>query len=127
MQHVREMDMQCEVPRWHQLKQLLVNLDASQFKQEMAAVKDAVLLDVRTEKEAEEFQLNGSITLDYLADDFIDKLEALDKESTYFVYCRTGRRSVRTCIMMRNSGIKNIFHLDGGVEAWKRAFVDLDN
>ncbi len=39
-------------------------------------------------------------------------------ETEYLVYCRSGRRSVRACTLMRNAGIKRLIHLDGGINAY---------
>ena len=49
--------------------------------------------------------------------DFLEIMDSLEKEGTYVVYCRTGRRSVRTCTLMKNAGFKNIYNLDGGLVA----------
>jgi rhodanese-related sulfurtransferase len=33
------------------------------------------------------------------------------------VYCRSERRSIRSCRLMQNGGFKNIFNLSGGLNA----------
>ena len=52
-----------------------------------------VIIDVRTTKEFAEERIENSINLDYYADTFKDELNKLDKNKTYLVYCRSGRRS----------------------------------
>lgn len=108
----------CEVPRWHLLKQQLNNLTPEEFQRALQETPDAVLIDVRTPAEFEAGHIPGAVNINYLAYDFWDQMEQLDVERTYFIYCRTARRSVRTCTLMRNSGFKNIFHLDGGWNLW---------
>jgi rhodanese-related sulfurtransferase len=112
----------CEIPRWQFLKRLLVSLDPVDFQETLMKEKDPVLLDVRTGKEVVEDKLEGAVHLDYLDYRFLDELEKLDRKKPYFVYCRTGRRSVRTCTLMRNMGFKSIFNLEGGLLAWKEVF-----
>ena len=108
----------CEVPRWHLLKQQLNNLTPEEFQRALQETPNAVLIDVRTPAEFEAGHIPGAVNINYLAYDFWDQMEQLDVERTYFIYCRTARRSVRTCTLMRNGGFKSIFHLDGGWNLW---------
>lgn len=110
----------CEVSRWKLLKSQLNNLHPEEFQKGFAS-KDAILVDVRTAEEFATGHLPGAMNLDYFAYEFIDRLEELDVDANYFVYCRSSRRSLRACTLMRNGGFKNIFHLDGGLVAWQDA------
>lgn len=106
--------MTCKTPRWRFLKSLLRNLPPEEFLAALEQTPRARLLDVRTGKELEGGVLPNAIHLDFLAEDFLDRLEGLDKDDFFFVYCRTGRRSLRVCTYMRNSGFRHVFNLDGG-------------
>ncbi len=108
----------CELPRWYLLKQELCNLDPGGFWELWQQTEGAVLLDVRTRVEYEAFALPEAQILDYLDDCFLDQLDQLDRDCTYFIYCRSGRRSVRTAVLMKNWGFKHLVHLDGGIVAW---------
>jgi rhodanese-related sulfurtransferase len=114
----------CEIPRWQQLKRQLNNLTPAEFKAALAETPDVVLIDVRTPAEFEAGHIPGAVNINYLAYDFWDTLERLDPQRTYFIYCRTSRRSVRTCTLMRNGGFKKIYHLDGGWNLWSETFGD---
>jgi rhodanese-related sulfurtransferase len=107
--------MSCKTPRWRLLKALLNNLKPEEFLQAIEEHPEATLLDVRTPEELHEQGLPNAIHLDYLGDGFMDQFDALDKEQTYFVYCRTGRRSLRVCTLMRNDGFDKVYNLDGGL------------
>ena len=109
------MDSTCVIPRWQLLKQELINLDSDAFLQELKQHENVVLLDVRTKEEYDSGTLPGAQHLDYLDYTFLDELEQLDQSKTYFLFCRTGRRSVRAGILMKNWGFKNLVHLDGGL------------
>ncbi|MEM8582832.1 MAG: rhodanese-like domain-containing protein [Bacteroidota bacterium] len=120
---MKEPDMpSCPIPRWELLKQQLNNVDATAFEALRHAHPEYRLIDVRTPAEYTEFHLPDAQLLDYLGPDFLEGIEALDIDATYLVYCRTGRRSVRACTLMRNQGLKNLYHLDGGLQAWSANF-----
>lgn len=108
----------CKISRWEILKQQLNNLEPEAFQQAISEGKEHIVLDVRTEAEYASGHLPNAINISYLAYDFWDRIEQLDPNAQYYVYCRSGRRSVRTCTLMKNGGFKNIFNLDGGLNAW---------
>ncbi len=112
----------CKVTRWQLLKQQLDNLEPASFRKILEQTPGAVLLDVRTQREFDQGALPGAVHLNYLDYGFLDRLEQLDKEATYLVYCRTGRRSIRTCTLMRNDGFQRVFNLEGGLLAWEAHF-----
>ena len=66
------------------------------------------------------------MNVSYFAADMWEKIEQMDKNRTYLIYCRSGRRSIRVGTLMRNGGFdaKKIFHLDGGLVAWKEVFEE---
>ncbi len=119
------MDAHCEMPRWQLLKSSLVNLDPVAFKEMLEGREGVVLIDVRTSEEVQTYRLEGSLHLDYLGPGFLDALEDLDREATYLLYCRSGRRSVRTGVLMKNWGFNHVINLDGGLAAWKEVFTEL--
>jgi rhodanese-related sulfurtransferase len=112
----------CKISRWALLKGGLNNLTPGEFAELMAARPDAVLLDCRTPQEFEFGKLKNAINFDYLSKDFVGEMEKLDREATYLVYCRSERRSIRTCILLQNGGFKSVYNLDGGLVAWVEKF-----
>ena len=108
----------CPIPRWQLLKQELTNVSPEQFDHLRAEARAGTVLDVRAPSEYEAYHLEGAVNINYLGPDFLEAIEALDPNQQYLVYCRSGRRSVRACTLMRNSGIKNLIHLDGGINAY---------
>lgn len=47
-------------------------------------------------------------------------LQSLDKTKTYYIYCRSGRRSNQAAIRMQEKGFK-VFDMRGGIIAWEKA------
>jgi rhodanese-related sulfurtransferase len=84
-----------------------------------------VILDVRTAMEFGDGHINGATNVDYKAEDFREKLSALDASATYVVYCRSGRRSTEAAEIMREMGFTDIYHLEDGVLGWHKAGLPL--
>ena len=105
----------CKPGRWFFLKQQLNNLHPREFLLAARRATQATILDVRTQEEFSTGALPGAINLNYLGEEFLDRLENLDPQKKYFVYCRTGRRSIRVCTLMKNSGFREVYNLDGGL------------
>ncbi|MBT8190776.1 MAG: rhodanese-like domain-containing protein [Bacteroidia bacterium] len=104
----------CEVPRWLQIKQQLKNLSYDDFKANYQDDPLGVCLDVRRPDEFEPQHIKGATNVNYLSKNLIDELEELPKGKHYYIYCRTGRRSLRVAILMQNMGYK-VYNLDGGL------------
>ncbi|MFN4083815.1 MAG: rhodanese-like domain-containing protein [Bacteroidia bacterium] len=93
------------------------DLSGSEFKQVIENTENAVLLDVRTPGEFNGGTIPGAINMDIMSYDFHDKVGSLDKNKTYFVFCRSGNRSGQACSMMSKMGLKS-YNLAGGIGAW---------
>ncbi len=100
------------------------NLDPTEFKAALAATKDAVVLDVRTPAEIAAGKIEGALEIDFFSADFAQRLLALDKDKTYFVYCRSGNRSGQACAFMAQNGFDHTpVNLAGGMMAWETTMV----
>lgn len=98
-----------------------VKLDAKAFRERSAKEPNSVILDVRTPEEVNAGIIPGAKVIDFRTSDFASKIGQLDKNKTYFVYCKAGGRSSRTVDMMKNAGFKHIYELDGGFDDWVNA------
>ena len=115
------MEDNCRINRWELLKQHLNNLTPEAFKTKMLE-KDVVLIDCRQPNEFEYGHLPNALSMDYFGAAFYDQLEGLEQDKTYLVYCRSGRRSLRTCTLMQNSGFERVYNLEGGLKVWFEVF-----
>ena len=41
-----------------------------------------------------------------------------DRTKSYFIYCKSGKRSQMACKIMHQYGFNKLFNLDGGIEDW---------
>lgn len=90
-------------------------ISSSEFLQTYMNTPDSILIDVRTPAEFEAGHLDGAINIDIQGRDFESNIQMLDKEKTYFVYCRSSARSGRAVKMLKQVGITQIFELKGGL------------
>lgn len=94
------------------------NVDVAGFKQLMGG-NDVVVLDVRTPQETAMGMIEGAIQINVMDPSFQQKIASLDKDKTYLVYCRSGRRSVTACNTMADAGFSKLYNLLGGYNVWR--------
>lgn len=96
----------------------VTNLDAAAFSQETAK-SGVITLDVRTPGEYMTGHIQGAINIDVESLQFDTEIAKLDKNATYAVYCRSGRRSVVAVDTMAKNGFTKLFNLTNGVIDWQ--------
>ncbi len=95
-------------------------LSPKDFIEQAKADTTAIILDVRTPGEYKEEHLAGAQQLDFLNTSAFDAgIKQLDNTHTYYVYCRSGKRSHNACIKMKKQGLK-VFDMEGGIPNWKK-------
>ncbi len=86
---------------------------------------DLIVLDVRTPDEFSDAHINPNglplVNLDFYNDSFATELTELDKSKSYVIYCRSGNRSTQTVALLKGMGFENVYHLQGGIQAWQQA------
>jgi rhodanese-related sulfurtransferase len=101
-----------------------MNLTQEDWASRLEADANGVILDVRTEDECNEGIIPNAINIDiHKGAVFVSEIEALDKSKNYYVYCRSGARSAKSCEVMNELGIENAFNLIGGILAWNGEIV----
>ena len=83
----------------------------------------SVTIDVRTPAEYAAGHVDGAINLDVESADFASGIAALPKDSTYNVYCRSGRRSALAAEQLADAGFASVVNLDGGLADLQAAGV----
>lgn len=85
------------------------------------------LLDIRTPAEFASGHIAGATNLDFYEPQFASWLDELDRDSPYFVYCRSGNRSASAIETMKQLGFAEVYELDGGIVSWAQAGLPLEN
>ena len=95
------------------------NLDSKAWEDEMNADENAIILDVRTPDEYEEKHIANSTLINIQEpQNFMNEIGKLDKDKSYYVYCKSGGRSMMACQIMNQTGFKNVINLHGGIMDW---------
>ena len=95
-------------------------LTAEEFAAAVKADKKAVVLDVRRPDEFAAGHIEGAVLLNCLDTvAFNAGVEKLDKSKTYYIYCRSGRRSNNAAVILQKKGF-TVFDLGGGFLSWQR-------
>ena len=96
------------------------DIDQNKWRSQLESEEDCLIIDVRTSEEFKEVRLPNSINIDfYNPQGFMQELEKLDKNKSYYIYCRTGSRSANTCELMKEIGFAKTYNLLGGITEWK--------
>ena len=93
------------------------NVDAKAFAN-LANDANNILIDVRTPGEFAQGHIKGARLINVSNYSFSEKINKLDKNKTYLVYCRSGSRSRRAVSKMKAAGFTNIYNLQGGIRSW---------
>lgn len=101
-------------------KASITTVNVEEAKRLMTENKDLILLDVRTPGEIADGKIPNALEIDYQGDDFEAKIDKLDKDATYLVYCKAGGRSTNAAKMMQEKGYGHIYNLEGGYTAWSK-------
>ena len=74
------------------------------------------VVDVREQEEYDALHLDG-VTLLPLSE-LVDRYTELDKAQTYYVICKSGRRSARACQFLEEEGY-DVTNVLGGMDAFE--------
>lgn len=78
-----------------------------------------IILDVRTPEEFLDEYIENAVNLDYYSDNFRNDLDKLDKNKTYLIYCRSGRRSGNALNVMKELDFREAYNMLSGIIKWK--------
>ena len=96
----------------------VTNIRSDEAKELLSENKDIIILDVRTPQEFNAGHIKGAKNINVADKNFSPKIEGLDRNSTYLVYCRTGNRSQYAIKFMEKSNFKTVYHLQHGITEW---------
>ena len=93
------------------------NLSINEFKSKLSS-SDCILLDVRTESETSQGYIPGASFINLYDENFNQKINLIEKNKPVFVYCKMGGRSAKASQELINVGFKEVYNLNGGIQAW---------
>ena len=98
----------------------VLSLPPAEFAAAVEADTTACVLDVRRPAELAEGMLPDAHNIDFLNPrEFAAAVRKLPKDRTYYIYCRSGRRSMSAAQQLRSEGDR-VVDMAGGFEAYKK-------
>lgn len=94
-------------------------IDANKFEA-LSKEPNVMILDVRTPEEVTSGKIRGAKNIDFMDNGFMAKVDSLDKNITYLIYCKAGGRSAKAAAALDSVGFKSTYSLDGGITAWQK-------
>lgn len=96
-------------------------ISPEKFVQRIKSDTTAVVIDVRQPGEFMKGHLPGAILMNVLDSAMFDNgLRALRSDRTYYIYCRSGRRSQKAAQKMKQQGLR-VVDMKGGYEALRKS------
>ena len=101
-----------------------MDLEQEIWKNKLYSDSNSVTLDVRTPDEFNTSRISNSVNIDFYNPQlFMEEVQKLDKNVSYFVYCRTGVRSANSCLLMKELGFSKTYNLIGGIVDWNGEII----
>ena len=86
---------------------------------------ELVILDVSTPDEYQDLHLEGAINISLLSRLFKARLDIMDRDKTYVIYCKVGVRSKVAMKIMKALGFKTVYNITGGTLLWEEEKLPL--
>ena len=95
-------------------------VDVATYETEMSK-PNVQLIDVRTPAEYAEGHIANSKNINITGEDFDAQVALLDKSKPVLLYCKSGMRSAKASLRLKELGFENITDLEGGFGTWRNA------
>ncbi len=99
-------------------KGVFEDLTSSEFTEKMKSLSESdgfMIIDVRTPEEFRSERIKGAVNINRYASGFDNEIDKLDRNKTYFIYCRSGNRSGQVKNIMKKMGFKEVYNLKNGI------------
>ena len=107
-----------EIPQPSAIKQIAPEAAKTEID-----AKKVQFIDVRTPEEygAEHAEKAVNMPLDKIE----TELASLDRSKLVYIICQTGRRSQKAAETLEKNGFTDVYNIEGGTSAWKKAGLPL--
>jgi rhodanese-related sulfurtransferase len=102
-------------------------ISITEFRRRTAGNSSVLLLDVRTPAEFAKVHAIGAqlMPLDQLDPAAVSSLRSNPDDPIYII-CQSGGRSSKACAQLANSGLENLYSVDGGTAAWEKSGLPVE-
>ncbi len=99
-----------------------IDISPAEFQQKLSEER-GVIIDVRTQMEYDDGHLKETDQLiDFNSGEFHNRVDDLDKDQTYYLYCRSGNRSGQAARLMKSKGFEKVYNVGGFQELVSNGF-----
>lgn len=91
-----------------------ISISAKEFLM-LDETSESIIVDVRTDSEYQAGHVENAILISLHNRDFMEKIRDLDKDKTYYVYCKSGLRSRSAVNKMKKEGFPKVYNIRGGI------------
>ena len=99
--------------------------EAQEFINSNSSRSDIWVIDVSTPWEYAECHLESAVNINLFSRSFKSRIGRFDKDRTFLLYCKIGRRSKMAQGMMRKMGFSKVYNLIGGTLLWEEEGLPL--
>ena len=103
---------------------MIRSINAEEFNQKLES-GDYTLIDIRTEMEYQQGRIADVQNINIASRDFEQKINTLDKDEKYLIYCLSGSRTQVALGIMQSLGFKEVYDLSGGIQMWRMGGFEL--
>ena len=82
--------------------------------------KSAQLIDIRTPKEYNEGYIKNAVNINFFDDDFMEQMSKLNKDEALYICCKSGGRSGKAAVKLKEVGFTKVYDLGVGMNGWKK-------
>ena len=80
-----------------------------------------IVLDIRTPEEFAALRIPKARNIDFYDSRFQEEIAKINRDQTILLHCASGNRSSKSLAIFSKLGFKHVYHLDGGMNAWRKA------
>lgn len=92
----------------------------------LSAKKNLIVIDARTPEEFSAGHVKGAININIRQSDAYAKIDKLNPQKKYVVYCRTNHRSQVVVDYMKQKGFTQVFQITDGWTGWSANGLPVD-
>lgn len=96
----------------------IIKIDKKIIKTDVVG-NDVQFIDVRTPEEYKDGRIDDAINFNFKdSTAFLIQIATLNKKEPVYLYCRSGNRSNKAAILLKNKGFKTVYDYSGGYNDW---------
>ena len=89
--------------------------------------KKTVIVDLREVTSFTSGHIRGAENIPFKPENFQERVSGYDKKAPILIYCGKGLKTEKAAELLKDSGFKDIYTLQGGFDSWKDKGYEISN